>query len=123
MPDERPLAATGHLFLRVTGARRAAERLVAVGVRRIMVQDAFAVLELRGGTHIVVRETETDGVTDAPFDLMYDDLDAAHAAFRKQGFEVTAIRDSGRVHRSFRATAPGQFRVQVLDSHAGSRAV
>jgi hypothetical protein len=122
MADARPLAATGHLFLRAKGARAAADRLVAVGVRPIVLRDAFAVLELRGGTHIVVRESEEDGVADASFDLMYDDLDAAQASFREQGFSVTEIKRGG-VHRSFYATAPEQYRIQVLDSHPGERVV
>ena len=122
MSDARPLAATGHLFLRATGARAAADRLVAVGVRPVVLRDAFAVLELRGGTHIVVREAETSGVGEAPFDLMYDDIDAAHALYREHGFTVTDIQD-GRIHRSFTATAPEAYRIQVLDSHAGSRVV
>ena len=122
MDDTRPLAATGHLFLRAHGVRPAAERLVSVGVRRISIGDAFAVLELRGGTHIVVREAEADGVSEAPFDLMYDDVDAAHTSFRARGFSVSEIQ-KGRIHRSFHATAPEQFRIQVLDSHAGQRKV
>ena len=122
MKDERPLAATGHIMLRAKGARAAAERLVSIGVRSIVIRDDFAVLELRGGTHIVVREAEAEGVADAPFDLMYDDLDAAHASFTEHGFSVSAI-ESGRVHRNFYATAPEQYRIQVLDSHAGDRVV
>ena len=122
MEDKRPLAATGHLFLRAKGARAAAERLVAIGVRKIVLKDSFAVLELRGGTHIVVREAENDELTEASFDLMYDDIDAASALFQERGFEVTEIKD-GNIHRSFYATAPEQFRIQVLDSHAGSRIV
>ncbi|MEN0060628.1 MAG: VOC family protein [Myxococcota bacterium] len=122
MNDPRPLAATGHLFLRALGARAAADRLIAVGVRQIMVRDTFAVLELRGGTHIVVREADDDGLQDAAFDLMFDDLDAAHERFREQGFEVTEI-ETGRIHRSFYATAPERFRIQVLDSHVGNRVV
>lgn len=122
MEDTRPLAATGHLFLPVQGVRQAAERLTSVGVRPIMIQDTLAVLELRGGTHIVVREAKTDGMTNASFDLMYEDLDAARASFEENGFTVSEIK-SGRIHRSFQATAPEQYRIQVLDSHAGSRAI
>lgn len=122
MVETRPLAATGHLFLRARGVRAAAERLVAVGVRRIVLKDTIAVLELRGGTHIVVREAEDDAVADAPFDLMYDDIDAAHASFAEHGYTVTDVED-GRIHRSFYATAPEGYRIQVLDSHAGSRVV
>ncbi|MEM6926325.1 MAG: VOC family protein [Myxococcota bacterium] len=120
MNDERPLAATGHLILTTAKAADAAKRLVAVGVREIMIRGSFAVLELRGGTHIVVREG--DGPSDAPFDLMYDDLDATHRRFAEQGFEVTPI-ERGRVHRSFYAVAPEGFRLQVLDSHVGARSV
>ncbi|MFT5358493.1 MAG: hypothetical protein ACI9KE_005732 [Polyangiales bacterium] len=42
--------------------------------------------------------------------------------FEKAGFELseTAV---GKVHTSFRATAPEGFEFQVVDSHAGSRVV
>lgn len=123
MEDTRPLAATGHLLLQAKGVRRAAERLASVGVRDIMVQDSLAVLELRGGTHIVVREADVEDVTEAPFDLMFDDIDAAHASFREHGFTVSEINKRGRMHRSFTATAPEQYRIQVSDSHAGNREV
>jgi hypothetical protein len=124
MTDERPLAATGHLFLRAKGANAAAQRLIAVGVRKVVLNDSFAVLELRGGTHIVVRDQDedADATSDASFDLMYDDVDAAHTRFLAEGFEVTDIKD-GKIHRSFYATAPERFRLQVLDSHAGGRAI
>lgn len=120
--DARPLPATGHLFLRARDARAAAARLTAVGVREIAIRDGFAVLELRGGTHIVVRDAPDAAVIEAPFDLMYDDLDATWSRFQEQGFDVTAI-ETGRIHRSFYATAPEGFRVQVLDSHVGDRFV
>ena len=122
MEDTRALAATGHLFLRACGVRAAAERLISVGVRKIGMKDSIAVLELRGGAHIVVRESESAEFGDAPFDLMYDDIEAAHPLFREQGFTVSDIED-GRMHRSFYATAPEHYRIQVLDSHAGSRSV
>jgi len=122
MSDPRPLAATGHLSLRARGARAAAERLVAVGVRAIVINDRFAVLELRGGTHIVVHESQHSGIVDAPFDLMFDDLDAARARFGEEGFEVTPVRRGG-IHRSFVALSPDGYRIQVLDSHVGGRLV
>lgn len=120
--DVRPEAATGHLFLKASDVRKASERLESVGVRAIVRKDQIAILELRGGTHIVVRPLEDESLHEAPFDLMFDDIDAAHTRFGEAGFEVTGIED-GRIHRSFQATAPERFRVQVLDSHAGKRAV
>ena len=87
-----------------------------------MIQDRFAVLELRGGTHVVVQQVPITGVHDATFDLMYDDLDAAHARFREQGFEVSGIRKGG-IHHGFVAVAPEGYRIQVVDSHVGTRIV
>ncbi len=122
MNPDRPLAAAGHLFLPANGARQAAERLVSVGVRKIVIQEAFAVLELRGGTHIVVREGDGEDIKTASFDLMYDDIEAAQTLFRDKGFKVSDIKP-GRSHQSFTAPAPEGYRIQVLDSHAGQRAV
>ena len=120
--DGRPLAATGHLFLKAKDFRAAAERLKAVGVRSIVDGKNVAVLELRGGTHIVVRQNDVDELHEAAFDLMYDDLDAAHTMFAAAGFEVSDI-EVGRIHRGFNATAPERFVIRVLDSHADDRVV
>lgn len=121
--QSRPAAAAGHLFLTVPKeAGAAARRLVSVGVRPILLRDDFAVLEMRGGTHIVVRAGDVPTPVEAPFDLMYDEIEDTHRLFVQEGFQVTPIQD-GKIHRSFRATAPEGFDIQVLDSHAGDRVV
>lgn len=120
--DERPSAAVGHLFMRARPVRAAADRLEQVGLRVVVRRDSFAILELRGGTHVVVRQLEGDADEDVTFDLMVEDLDATAERFSAAGFELTPIQD-GRIHRSFHATAPERFRIQVLDSHAGDRVV
>ena len=120
--DERPQLAAGHLFLRARGVQAASERLVEVGVRPIVVKEDLAVLELRGGTHVVVRPHEGNGEHEAPFDFMVDDIERAQQRFTAAGFEVTSIED-GRIHRSFTATAPESFVITVNDSHAGGRPV
>ncbi|MEM9068226.1 MAG: VOC family protein [Myxococcota bacterium] len=122
MTDPRPKAAAGHLFLHAKGVKAATQRLEQVGVRTIVGRENFAVLELRGGTHIVLRELEGEGPVDAPFDLMYDRIEDAQALFTEAGFELSDFKD-GRIHRSFYATSPEGFRIQVLDSHAGDRPV
>lgn len=120
--DRRPLAAAGHLFLRASDVERAAKRLISVGVRAILVRETLAVMELRGGTHVVVRPLEDDTAHEAGFDLMYEDLDGARDLFAEAGFEVGPIA-KGNVHRGFEATAPERFSIKVNDSHAGRRAV
>lgn len=118
--DGRPLAAAGHVSMTARPVNSAAERLGQVGVRVLLASDDFAVLELRGGTHIVLRQAEDTDVQEASFDLMYDDIDAAYDLFRESGFEVTEL-SRGKIHDSFKATAPEQFRVRVNSSHASDQ--
>lgn len=122
--DPRPAIAVGHVTMRARGVRAAAARLESIGIRPIVVKDHFAVMELRGGTHIVVRELEGDGgeVHRVNFDFMVDDVDRAAAHFAGAGFQVTSV-ERGRIHDSFDAVAPEGFRVEVTSSHAGDRPV
>src|SRR5438094_5834337 len=77
--DQRPPVAVGHVRLNVVDVGAAARWLETVGLRPIVTREELAVLELRGGTHVVVRaEPPSAAGTGAPFDLMVDDIDAAH---------------------------------------------
>ena len=74
--DERPLAAIGHLRFNVTDVEATARWFATVGLRAIVSSSELAVLELRGGTHLVVRQAERapEPRARAPFDLMFDDI-------------------------------------------------
>jgi hypothetical protein len=78
--DQRPPVAVGHVRFNVVDVGAAARWLETVGLRPIVTRDELAVLELRGGTHVVVRQSEQPPApgTGAPFDLMVDDVDAMH---------------------------------------------
>ena len=56
--DLRPPVAVGHVRLGVRDVGAAARWLETVGLRPIVTRDELAVLELRGGTHVVVRAAE-----------------------------------------------------------------
>ena len=56
--DQRPPVAVGHVRLNVVDVGAAARWLETVGLRPIVTMDELAVLELRGGTHVVVRRAE-----------------------------------------------------------------
>jgi len=56
--DERPPAAIGHVRFNVTDVDGASRWLATVGLRVIVSSGDLAVLELRGGTHLVVRQAE-----------------------------------------------------------------
>src|SRR6185436_20970057 len=56
--DQRPPVAIGHVRFNVTDVGAASRWLAGVGLRTIVSDSDLAVLELRGGTHLVVRQVE-----------------------------------------------------------------
>jgi hypothetical protein len=122
--DQRPPVAVGHVRLPATDVAAAERWLQSVGLRPIFADDGLAVLELRGGTHVVVRKTEqspTAGST-APFDLMVDDIEAARRDYAAKGLGPSDIT-RGQIHDSFHLTGPDGYEFTVTSSHAGGRVV
>jgi len=79
--DDRPLAAVGHVTLKVTDVPRAADFYSRLGLRMVTARDSMAILELRGGTHLLLfraRGTPRRGRIRS-FDLMVDDVDTLRA--------------------------------------------
>jgi hypothetical protein len=122
--DKRPPVAIGHVRFRTTDVPAAAEWFTAAGLRPIVTARNFAVLELRGGTHLVVSKVAkpVKKGSEAPFDLMVDDVDATRQAYVRNGWKPSRIK-RGRIHDSFEVTGPSGCRIEVLSSHAGSRPV
>lgn len=122
--DQRPPVAVGHVHLNVSDVGAAARWLETVGLRPIVTMDDLAVLELRGGTHVVVRQAEGAPApgTAAPFDLMFDDVDAAHHSFAEKGLSPSPIR-RGRIHDSFDLAGPDGWSFTINSSHASGRPI
>jgi hypothetical protein len=122
--DQRPPVAVGHVRLPCVDVGSAARWLETVGLRPIVTMGDLAVLELRGGTHVVVRKTEQPPApgTPAPFDLMVDDIDAAHRDYAQKGFSPTPIQH-GRIHASFEVAGPGGWIFTINSSHASGKPV
>ncbi len=122
--DGRPKLAVGHVSIEVEDVDEACAFFVRHGMRDIFRGDNFGVLELRGGTHLVVspaRQAVEPG-TEAPFDLMVDDIDAAHDDFTTDGVAASDIK-RGRIHDTFHIDGPSGYRFAVTSSHAGDRVV
>ena len=122
--DERPRLAVGHVSLEVEDVGDAYEFFVRHGMRDIFKGEDFGVLELRGGTHLVVSRAKgtIEPGRKAPFDLMVDDIDAARVEFTDGGVSAAEIT-RGRIHDTFHIEGPGGYRFAVTSSHAGDRAV
>jgi len=122
--DERPAVWVGHVALGVGDLVRSRAFWEALGMRLVEAHERVAVLELRGGTHLVLlpsREPTKPG-TRAPFDLMVDDLEAMHARYGELGLQPSEIRDGG-IHRSFELVDPSGYVVTVNSSHVSGRRV
>ena len=122
--DQRPPVAVGHVRFPTTDVARAARWLESVGLRPIFADADLAVLELRGGTHVVVRKAEEapNVGAAAPFDLMVDDIEAARHDYAGKGLEPAEIA-RGRIHDSFHLAGPDGHDFTVTSSHAGGRPV
>lgn len=121
--DERPPVAVGHVRLPCSDVAAAARWLENVGLRPIVTMDDLAVLELRGGTHVVVRKTEPLAPgTAAPFDLMVDDVDVAHRDYAEKGLSPSEI-SRGRIHDSFTVAGPGGWLFTINSSHASGKPI
>lgn len=120
----RPPVAIGHVSLRVTDVPQATEYFVALGLRLIHQSPTFTVLELRGGTHLVLRVAEAaiPSGTKAPFDLMVDDVVKARQQYGEVGMSPSEI-ETGTVHRWFTIVGPDGYEITITSSHAGNRAV
>ncbi len=114
--DDRPPVWIGHVFLEVAKFRELYKFFGSLGMRRVARFPGLAVLELRGGTHLVLQRSKKKEPAPADFDLMVDDLAAQHAALTGAGYAPGPIR-RGRIHRSFEVAEPSGHTITFSDSH------
>ena len=122
--DERPSAAIGHVRFNVTDVEATARWLATVGLHTIVASSDLAVLELRGGTHLVVRQAEQppEPRARAPFDLMFDDIEVIHRLFEEKGASPSSIQ-RGRIHDSFEVVGPDGWVFTINSSHASGKPI
>lgn len=115
--DERPRVWTGHLGpVTVPDLDAGIDFYVALGCRLAHREDGVGIVELRGGTHLIVRVGDPQSGEASPFDLMVDDLDVTHADYVEAELAPSDIVD-GSIHRHFTVTDPGGRVIRVDDSH------
>ena len=121
--QRRPQAAIGHMWLKVSDISRAAQYFVSLGLRPVHQQE-IAILELRGGTHLVLGPSDESipAGTRAPFDLMVDDIVATPEQYERLGLRPSPL-ERGSIHRSFSLNGPDDYIITVTSSHTGGRAV
>lgn len=122
--DKRPPVAVGHVSLHVKDVPRASEFMQVLGLRAVFERDTFAVLELRGGTHLILNKSrkKIKAGEVAPVDLMVDDVKAMREFCKKKKLKPSKIT-SGSVHSSFYVPGPDGWSIKITSSHTGGRPV
>jgi len=116
--DLRPPVWVGHVILETDRIRESAEFMCKVGMRQVRATPAVVVLEMRGGTHLILVAKSAVTPGDARFDLMVDDLRATHEYFSALGLSPSPIEAVPSLdHEMFRVTEPAGHRITFYSSH------
>ena len=112
----RPAVWVGHISLDTNRFDESHAFFRQIGMRPIFKGNGVAVLELRGGTHIVLQDKQHFTPKMAPFDLMVDDLQGFHQELSSQGWKPSDIQ-VGHIHSSFTVQEPAGNTITINSSH------
>lgn len=122
----RPPIAIGHVTLRVLDVPRAAAFYTELGLRPVMQQPSMAILELRGGTHLMLFQAKRAPRSGAvrSFDFMVSEVEPLRARLAEAGVETTEpANDEVSGHRWFQARDPDGHLLNIYSDHTQGRAV
>lgn len=101
-----------------------AQFMQALGMRPIVLGPQVSVLELRGGTHLVLMRKDKVAGGAAQFDLLVDDIRATHERFTSSGLSPSPIETRPAVdHRVFTVREPAGHVITIFSSHVSGKPV
>jgi catechol-2,3-dioxygenase len=117
----RPEIWIGHVDLRTTNLKGSTKFLEDVGLRHVFANEEMVIVELRGGTHLIMFERDELENPESYFDFMVEDIDVMYSRLDKLGYPVTDI-ERGEIHDTFYVREPGGNRIRVNSSHVDDHA-
>ncbi len=118
----RPAVGVAHVVLNTDRMEESARFMRLVGMRPIFDGPQVSVYEMRGGTHLILMHKEAVSPRDASFDLMVDDVHAAHQRFSLLGLRPSPIEARPAIdHQVFTIREPAGHTITVFSSHASSK--
>ena len=123
---DKPKAAIGHVTLRVQDVKRSCAFYAQLGLRRVVEREELAILEFRGGTHLLLFRAKVKPKRGPirSFDIMVDDAKGHRAALTARDVPVSPLRhDSLSAHHIFEVTDPDGHVLTVLSDHTEGRPV
>jgi hypothetical protein len=115
--DPRPPLWIGHVVLETDRLAETEQFMITIGMRSVVSRPNVAVLELRGGTHLVLTPSKGAILGEAPFDLMVEDLEATHQRFTELGLDPTPIGTASANHRTFSVREPAGNVITFFSNH------
>ncbi len=112
--DRRPRFGIGHMAITATDVDTLTNFYTAIGMRLVVNMGRMSIVELRGGTHIIIQSGEP-GV--ANLDLIVDDIDETRAVLDRAGASPSEIQ-RGNPHDRFIATDPEGNTLVVNSDHS-----
>ena len=112
----RPIIWIGHIALKVNSLEASEQFYPDLGLRQVFKNDAVCIVELRGGTHLILAKQEDPQPGDVEFDFMVENLDEVFALYTEKGLNVSEIT-RGDIHDSFYLTDPTGNRIIVNSTH------
>lgn len=113
-PDQRPRFGIGHMGMPVSDVQRLTDFYSKTGMRLVVDMGRAAILELRGGTHLILQPGEPGTTT---LDLIVDDIDETREVLAAAGADPGPIQ-RGNPHDRFIATDPEGNTLVVNSNHA-----
>ena len=121
-PDRRPPVWIGHVSLHTPDIPKTREFMIQLGMRDLAGGEGFAVLELRGGTHMVLLPADGPEIGPSEFDLMVDDLEATRGQLVERGLEPSKI-EPGNIHSWFTIESPSGHTIKFNSTHVSDQPV
>ena len=121
--DPRPSVWVGHVVLETNRLEESEQFMRKIGMRPIVKKANVAILELRGGTHLVLLAKPEITSGTAPFDLMVDDLKATHQYFTSLGLAPTPIEIASPDHERFTVREPAGHVITFFSNHVSGQPV
>lgn len=122
--EQRPLVAVAHVVLETDRMEQSAQFMQTIGMRPFFLGPKVSVLELRGGTHLILMLKDEVAGGNAPFDLMVDDIRATHERFTSQGLSPSPIEARPAIdHEVFTVREPAGHVITIFSSHVSGKPV
>lgn len=120
--DQRPMVGVAHVVLQTDRMEESAKFVRIIGMRPIFDGPEVSVYEMRGGTHLILMQSDNVVAGDASFDLMVDDLHATHQRFTALGLNPSPIEARpANDHEIFTVREPAGHTITFFSSHASGK--